>query len=96
MRGAFSMKLYFKDIHLGDISNANGDGFWMYGHINFTDNIVEFKDFLNKMVDENNPSLEDVDPLFLDDNNWIILKDNQLKGIGIPAVYFDSNEIEWR
>ena len=21
------MKLYFKDIHLGDISNVNGDGF---------------------------------------------------------------------
>ena len=42
------MKLYFKDIHLGDISNVNGDGFWMYGNINFTNNISDFKEFLTK------------------------------------------------
>ena len=96
MRGIFAMKLYFKDIHLGDISNANGDGFWMYGNINFTNNISDFKEFLNKMVDENNPPLDDVNPILLDESNWFVAKNNHLEGIGIPAIYFDSNEIEWR
>ena len=51
----------------------------MYGNINFTNNISDFKEFLNKMVDENNPPLDDVNPILLDENNWFVSKNNQLE-----------------
>ena len=31
------------------------------------------------MVDENNPPLDDVNPILLDENNWFVSKNNQLE-----------------
>ncbi|MCU4720377.1 MULTISPECIES: hypothetical protein [Bacillus] len=35
---------------------------------------------------ENNPPSDDVNPILLDENNWLVSKNNQLEGIRVPAA----------
>ncbi|WP_410981582.1 hypothetical protein [Bacillus cereus] len=93
------MKLYFKDIELGKITEVSTDAPWMHGTIHLNENSQPFHEYFRGMVDEENEfDFEVVDPEFLAEGNWSILDKNEGKylGIDIPAIYIEDTTIAWR
>lgn len=93
------MKLYFKDIELGDITEVSTDTPWMYGTIHLNENSKPFHEYFHGMVDEDNEfDFEVADSEFLAESNWFILDENEGKylGIDIPAIYIEDTTIAWR
>ncbi|MDM5187366.1 hypothetical protein QUF99_08545 [Bacillus sp. DX4.1] len=93
------MKLYFKDIALGEISEVYTDYPWMYGSIHLNENSKPFYEYFRGMIDEDNAfDFESADPEFLDDRNWSVFDESEGKylGIDIPAVYIEDTTVAWR
>ncbi|WFT76881.1 hypothetical protein P9989_03990 [Halobacillus naozhouensis] len=91
------MFLYFKTESLGEIKNIKLEGMWMYGSLNPNESMQKYKGFLEALVNEENDFQEDkyCEDL-LEDKNWFIVDKQQNKrGIYLPAVYEDG-EINWR
>ncbi|MGG3519759.1 hypothetical protein ABES33_07150 [Bacillus pseudomycoides] len=93
------MKLYFKDIELGEITELSADPPWMYGTIHLNEKSKPFHEYFHGMVDEDNEfDFDSADPEFLAESNWSILDENEGKylGIDIPAIYIENTIIAWR
>ncbi|EEL51854.1 MULTISPECIES: hypothetical protein [Bacillus cereus group] len=85
------MKLYFKDIELGQITEVSANSPWIYGTIHLNENSKPFHEYFRGMVDEEIEiefDFEVADPEFLAESNWSILDENEGKylGIDIPAI----------
>ena len=92
-----SLKLYFLNEFLGDISNIGIEGMWITAEITPSKNIVKFNDFFAAIIEEENDFEEtNYNEEWLDDRNWYIFdKEYRRKGIYIPAIYPDW-KIHWR
>lgn len=91
------MKLYFKDIEIGEIKDVFIETPWMYGTIHLNENSKPFQEYFREMVNEDSTfDFESMDPEFLDDENWTVLDEGQYLGIDIPAVYIEDTTIAWR
>ncbi|MBC6976138.1 hypothetical protein H9I32_28365 [Bacillus sp. Xin] len=93
------MKLYFKDIELGDITEVSADTPWMHGTIHLNENSQPFHEYFRGMVDEEIEfDFEVADPEFLAESNWFIFDENECKylEIDIPAIYIEDTTIAWR
>lgn len=91
------MKLYFKDEYLGYIQDSTGEGAWVYGTLNPSENIDKYKAFFEALTNEEHEFKENqFDAGWFDESNWFITDDQGNKGgIEIPAVYPDR-AINWR
>lgn len=60
------MKLYFKDIEIGEIKDVFVDMPWMYGTIRLYENSKTFQKYFREMVNEDSAfNFESIDPEFL-------------------------------
>ncbi|MCW3098219.1 MAG: hypothetical protein JWL77_3837 [Chthonomonadaceae bacterium] len=90
-----TMKLYHKELLLGEITDVGTDQPWMMGSIQFTPQAATYQDFFAFMTDESNAMEE---PPFSEDllENWFIEDElGKKQEIEFPAVHED-NTIEWR
>ncbi|MEK3931761.1 hypothetical protein [Bacillus sp. FSL R7-0642] len=93
------MKLYFKDMEIGEIKDVFGDMPWVYGTIRLSENSKPFQKYFREMVDEDSGfDFESMDPEFLYEGNWSVFdEDNQqYLGIDIPAIHMEDKTIAWR
>ncbi|MBJ7987021.1 hypothetical protein JFU18_29330 [Bacillus sp. TH22] len=93
------MKLYFKDIEIGEIKDVFVDMPWMYGTIRLYENSKTFQKYFREMVNEDSAfNFESIDPEFLDDENWSVFDESekQYLGIDIPAIHMEDTTIAWR
>ncbi|WP_242214594.1 hypothetical protein [Bacillus cereus group sp. BfR-BA-01383] len=93
------MKLYFKDMEIGEIKDVFGDMPWMYGTIRLYENSKPLQNYFREMVDEDSVfDVESIDPEFLDDENWFVYDEvnRRYLGIDIPAIYMEDTTVAWR
>ncbi|EJS72572.1 hypothetical protein CN425_12875 [Bacillus cereus] len=93
------MKLYFKDMEIGEIKDVFGDMPWMYGTIRLYENSKPLQNYFREMVDEDSVfDVESIDPEFLDDENWFVYDEvnRWYLGIDIPAIYMEDITVAWR
>lgn len=93
------MKLYFKDIELGEIIDIFTDAPWMYGTIHLNENSKPYEEYFREMVNEESTfDFDSIDPNFLNEENWSVFDKNEEKhlGIAIPAIYIEDTTIAWR
>ncbi|WP_369903467.1 hypothetical protein [Bacillus manliponensis] len=93
------MRLYFKNIEIGEITEVFGDTPWMYGTIHLNKNSKPFQEYFREMVNEESTfDFESMNPEFLDDESWSVFDEDeeQYLGIGIPAIHMEDTTIAWR
>ncbi|PEB47830.1 hypothetical protein CON65_10545 [Bacillus pseudomycoides] len=93
------MKLYFKDIELGEITEVHTDTPWMYGTIHLNKNSKPFQEYFRGMIDEEHEfDFESTDPEFSDERNWSVFDENEgtYLGIALPAIHIEDTAIAWR
>ncbi|KAB2495192.1 hypothetical protein [Priestia endophytica] len=91
------MKLYYTNEYIGEITNIEGEGFWMTGRLHPTENIVKFTDLFVALTDEDNEfHPEQYEEAWLDDTNWFVVDANgNERGIDLPAVYH-LKDVWWK
>ncbi|MED1555471.1 hypothetical protein [Bacillus paramycoides] len=93
------MKLYFKDIEIGEIKDVFGEMPWMYETIRLYENSKPIQKYFREMVDEESTfDFESIDREFLDDENWSVFDEGERRylGINIPAIHMEDTTIAWR
>jgi len=90
------MELLFRNEIIGKIENTYREEFWIHGKFIPYDTYFKYEDFLKAIVCEDKPDVTKFNKELLDENNWFIKTDDELKGIWIPAVYYDDGEISIR
>lgn len=89
------MKLYFRDICLGEIIEDGDDFPWKIGTLIPNAKTEEFREFFNYLVDEDKTDDPPFSEELLDDANWSIIDNSEKRlGIMVPAVHPD-NSIWW-
>lgn len=88
------MRLYFKDIEMGEIIDVFADTPWMHGTIFLNDNSKPFQEYFRQMVAEDST----LDSEFLDSENWFVFDENEESylAIDIPAIHIENKTIAWR
>lgn len=91
------MRLYFIDECLGEVQNVIIDGMSVNGKIKPSKNIDKFIDFFEVIIEEEIQFVEaNYNAEWLDDRNWFIIDEHNIKkDIYMPAVYPDG-DINWR
>lgn len=84
------MELLFKEEILGKIEDISEESFWMYGKFKAYDSYHKYKDFFEIMVSEEDADIEEVNVDFLEETNWFISIDKEIKEISIPAIHSDG------
>ncbi|WP_242224654.1 hypothetical protein [Bacillus cereus group sp. BfR-BA-01380] len=93
------MKLYFKDIELGEVTDIFTETPWIYGTIHLNEKSKPYQEYFRGMVDEESAfDFESIDHEFLDEENWSVFdeKEENYLGISIPAVHIEDTMIAWR
>jgi len=92
------MKLFYKEIYIGDITITGHDFPWMHGTFAKHLEYEQFKDFFAFLVsnDKKEGDEKNFDIEMFDGNNWTIQNETETVWIFPPHIYDTSNEIGFR
>ena len=90
------MELLYKDEAIGQIINSFREEYWVHGKFIPYNTCYKYKDFIDAIVAEEAMDSTQFDKELLNENNWFIKTATGIKGIWIPAIYFDDGEISIR
>ncbi len=90
------MELIFNNEIIGEIENTYCEEFWIHGKFIPHTPYFKYKDFLDAIVSEDGPDVTKFTKELLDENNWFIKNKDGLKGIWIPAIYYDDGDVSIR
>jgi hypothetical protein len=90
------MEILFKNDIIGKIENTYREEYWIHGKFFNAPPYFKYKDFLDAIVSEDGPDVTQFNTELLDENNWFVRSKDGLKGIWIPAIYSDDEEISIR
>lgn len=89
------MKLLFKGETIGSIIHTKKEHCWEYGIFKGNENFKKYKDFFEGIVREETFDEINYDCELINDDNWEVKKNGEIRGIYIPAIYIDG-DIEFR
>jgi len=90
------MELLFKNEIIGEIENTYREEYWIHGKFIPSTSYSKYQDFFDAIVSEDGFDVTTFNEELLDENNWFIKSKDGLKGIWIPAIYYDEREISIR
>ncbi len=90
------MEVLFKDEIIGKIENTYREEYWIHGKFIPCASYFKYKDFLDAIVSEDGPDVTKFSKELLDESNWFVKSKDGVKGIWIPAIYSDDEEISIR
>ena len=90
------MEILFQNEVIGKIENTYREEYWVHGKFIPYTNYLKYKSFLDTVASEDGPDVTRFSKELLDENNWFVKSNDGLKGIWIPAIYYDDSEISIR
>ena len=90
------MEVLFKNEIIGEIENTYREEYWIHGKFIPCAPYFKYKDFLDAIVSEDGPDVTKFSKELLDESNWFVKSKDGVKGIWIPAIYSDDEEISIR
>lgn len=85
------MEILFKNEIIGRIENMYSEEYWVHGDFIPYELFNKYKKFFNAVVCETGMDETQFDKELFDENNWYIKREEELKGIWIPAIYEDGD-----
>ena len=90
------MELLFQHEAIGKIENTYHEDYWVHGSFISNDAYFKYKNFLDAIVSEEGMDEKQYNQELFDENNWFVKSKDGLKGIWIPAIYYNDGEVSIR